>query len=72
MSNYYKRIITYDDHTQNYKIEIPALGIWVLADTEASGLIMIREELELYAKRIGKVVQDTAALELYSYSEYQD
>ena len=52
MTDYFKRVITYDPKTQNYKVEIPDLGIYVLSDTEASGLIEIRKELEDYVKRV--------------------
>lgn len=72
MSKYYKRILTYDSHTENYKCEIPELSIEVLGDTEVSALVFAREEIELYAKRVGKVVQDTKQNTLDVYSEYQD
>lgn len=57
MNKYHKRVITYDEHTQNYKVEVPGLGLEVLADTEASGLIFIREEIEAYIKRQSQIAK---------------
>lgn len=57
MSKYHKRVITYDSHTQNYKISIPELGIEFLADTESSGLIQARKEIEDYCINQSKALK---------------
>lgn len=50
MGKYHKRVITYDDKTQNYKIEVPELGLTVLGDTEMGALMDMRKEVEGAAK----------------------
>lgn len=73
MSPYYRRIITYDEHTQNYKVEVPALGLEILGDTESNALQHMREEIEDYVKRQSKLIKENNAKDLdNNFSEYQD
>lgn len=72
MSKFHKRILTYDSHTQNYKCEVPELGIEALGDTVFTALEFAKEEIEEYAKRIGKTVKDNGTPSLDVYSQYQD
>ena len=48
--SYFKRVITYDDKTSNFKVECPELGLSVLSDTEMGGLLEMRKEVEAAAK----------------------
>lgn len=54
---YYKRIITYDDKTNNYTVELPQLGLKVLADTEMQALIYAREEIEAHIKNQSNLIK---------------
>lgn len=51
MTNYHKRVITYDEKTQNFKIECPELSLTVFADTEMSAILSMREEVVIAAKK---------------------
>lgn len=51
MSSYYKREITYDPKTQLYTTSVPELGIEVKTDTEMSGIMEIRKEVQEAARR---------------------
>lgn len=51
MSRYHKRIISYDKDTQLYRVSVPDLGIEVYADTEVSGIMEVRKEVNDYVKK---------------------
>ncbi len=52
MQEYFKREITYDSDTQNYKVSVPELGIEILSDTEVGGLVDVRDEVQNYLKNM--------------------
>lgn len=52
---YHKRVITFDPTTQNFKIEVPELGISILADTEMSAILEARKEVTVAAKKAKEV-----------------
>lgn len=54
MKEYFERRITYDPKTQNYKVSVPELGLEILADTEMSGIVEMRKEIEREAPRLAK------------------
>lgn len=52
MSKYHKRVLTYDDKSQMYKVSVPELGIEVTSDTEMSALLEARDEVAKAATRV--------------------
>jgi hypothetical protein len=49
--SYYKRVLSYDDITEQYRIVIPALGIAVCSDTEVGAIIEARQAVEDDARK---------------------